>query len=80
MRLPISASSFGRICGGFEIRNDLLTFFTETLGISMAQMSHLSSATNGMQHAGQARSVLSDALTVMQHPVAETKQGERILT
>jgi hypothetical protein len=31
MRLPISASGFGRICGGFAIRNDLPTFPTETL-------------------------------------------------
>jgi hypothetical protein len=38
MRLPISASGFGRICGAFAIRNDLLTFPTETLGISMAQL------------------------------------------
>jgi hypothetical protein len=30
MRLPISESSFGRICGGLTIRNDLLTFPTET--------------------------------------------------
>jgi hypothetical protein len=38
MKPPISASSFGRICGAFAIRNDLLTFPTETLGISMAQL------------------------------------------
>jgi hypothetical protein len=38
MKLPISASSFGRIGGAFAIRNDLLTLFTETLGISMAQL------------------------------------------
>jgi hypothetical protein len=43
MRLPISASSFGRICGAFAIRNDLLTFPTE-----MAQPQRLSSATNRM--------------------------------
>jgi hypothetical protein len=48
MKPPISASSFGRICGAFAIRNDLATLFTETLGISMAQLSRLSSATNHM--------------------------------
>jgi hypothetical protein len=55
MRLPISASSFGRICGAFAIRNDLLTFPIETFGMSMAQLSRLSSATNRMQQAGKAR-------------------------
>jgi hypothetical protein len=31
MRLPISASGFGRIGGALAIRNDLPTFLTETL-------------------------------------------------
>jgi hypothetical protein len=69
-----SASNFGRICRAFAIRNDLLRFSTEKVGVSVAQLSRLSSRlddlTDGLSLKVRRRVFLLPRITLAPKPIS----------